>query len=564
MISHKIVAEKRSKKMANYTGKTEKYGNPLYLLVILSVLYAISFYNYLLFHALSEIASVAISFGIFAVVWTSRKYITNGYFLVVGIACFFVGAVDTLHMLSYKNMNVFGIDNPEISIQLWLVARFLGAFSFLVAAFFADKTVKTRLISIFYAVMTAVFLLAVFRWNVFPETFNEETGLTQFKKASEYAISLMLVLALVFLWKKGRYFDGKVVGVFSLALTLMIGSELVFTFYQTFTDNINLWGHQLKTASIYFVYIAIVEMGLLGPYRRMFEDLKKKEKSLRESEEKYRLLAELSPDAIVLHDKGEIIYANSSAGRILGADKTEDLFGKKMTDFVHKDYKDKIKGRMRALYDNKIIKVPFREMQFVRLDGSVVDVEVSGTLVEYGNRKLIQSIIRDITRRRETQKKIEYLSSHDFLTGLYNRFHFERMIANFSENKIAPVSVVVVDLDGLKKVNDTLGHSGGDRLIRNAAAVLSKTFRKEDIVARIGGDEFAILLPGTEEDEVLILLQRLMKNIDEENRIAGGSKLEFSYGFETARASEEISKRFRMADESMYKQKQEKKKRLLG
>lgn len=545
--------------MANYIEKNDSYGPILYLAIILSVLYLTSFYSYLLFHSLSEIASVAIAFGIFAVIWNSRKYINNGYFLVVGIAYLFIGAMDTLHMLSYENMGIFKGGGANLPTQLWLASRALTAFSFLIAPFFLERKTSMKTIALFYAVLSSALMLSIFYWHIFPDAFITGSGLTSFKKISEYAISLIFFLALFFLWRKKNFFDERVVRMLSVALALMIGSELIFTLYRTVTDGLNLLGHQLKIASAYFAYIALIEMGLLRPYRMMFEDLKEKERSLRESEERYRHLAELSPDAIVLHENGTIVYANSSAVRILGAGKPEDLLGKNMKGFVHGGYKDKIKGRMKALYANKIERVPLQEVQFVRLDGSIVDVEVSGSLVEYGEKKVIQSIIRDITERKNSQRKIEYLGSHDFLTGLYNRFHFERMIGRFLERKISPVSVVVVDLDGLKNINDKLGHQAGDKLIQSAASVLTETFRKNDIVARIGGDEFAILLPEIGEKEVGMLIERLMENVQKENHSSGELKLEFSYGVETAHRSEEIAQSFRTADESMYKQKQKKK-----
>ncbi|HLO25069.1 MAG TPA: GGDEF domain-containing protein [Geobacteraceae bacterium] len=160
---------------------------------------------------------------------------------------------------------------------------------------------------------------------------------------------------------------------------------------------------------------------------------------------------------------------------------------------------------------------------------------------------------------RKKEKELYHLSVHDTVTGLYNRTYFEAELARRAKGRKFPVSIIMADVDGLKQVNDTFGHHAGDRLMRAAAGVLRKAFRGEDVVARIGGDEFSILLGDTDQagaEEAVLRVKRLTA---QHNRDGSPNVLSLSMGTGTAYTNDALDKALMLADKRMYEEKAAKK-----
>jgi two-component system, cell cycle response regulator len=140
-----------------------------------------------------------------------------------------------------------------------------------------------------------------------------------------------------------------------------------------------------------------------------------------------------------------------------------------------------------------------------------------------------------------------HVSTHDSLTGLYNRAYFDAELLRVASGRCFPVSIIVVDLNGLKEVNDSRGHESGDRLIQQAAAVLRGAFRGGDVVARIGGDEFAVIMPSASEEVVQTTVVRVRRQVSDNN-----SELSMALGYAVAQTRHELKKALSLADERMY------------
>jgi diguanylate cyclase (GGDEF)-like protein/PAS domain S-box-containing protein len=172
--------------------------------------------------------------------------------------------------------------------------------------------------------------------------------------------------------------------------------------------------------------------------------------------------------------------------------------------------------------------------------------------------------IIDITERKEAEEKLRFISFHDALTGLYNRAYFEEEIARLEGSRQYPVSIIACDLDGLKQINDQFGHDAGDRAIKAAAKVLGlHTFRKEDVVARIGGDEFIVILPSVDLDQNPAIYDRINDGLDQFNKSDLDDDLyrpiSFSLGYAVVQEGESLKDGYKSADKAMYINKSKKK-----
>ena len=162
----------------------------------------------------------------------------------------------------------------------------------------------------------------------------------------------------------------------------------------------------------------------------------------------------------------------------------------------------------------------------------------------------------NITERKKMEEKLIFQSLHDSLTGLFNRTYFEERLRHIEEHPLEQVGIIVCDVDGLKFVNDTLGHSMGDKLLKLASSIIKKCFRKEDAVCRIGGDEFAVILPNANIVAVEQLCRKIKKAVEDYNLKNSELLLSLSVGF----AVDDTRKRtindiFKEADNNMYREK---------
>jgi diguanylate cyclase (GGDEF)-like protein/PAS domain S-box-containing protein len=217
---------------------------------------------------------------------------------------------------------------------------------------------------------------------------------------------------------------------------------------------------------------------------------------LEESEVRYRTLVELIPDAIWIHSGGKIVFANLAARNLFGATEPSHLLGTDALDRVPPQYRVQVLEGVHvdiAAAQGK----PRCALQLARLDGSLVEVEFFGCAIRFNDADSIMNVAHDITERREHEKAMEHQATHDLLTGLPNRALFLdrlRHAIKRAGRHGERVAVMFVDLDKFKGVNDTLGHSVGDELLRIVAAQLRLCVRDCDTVARFGGDEFVLLL----------------------------------------------------------------------
>lgn len=328
-------------------------------------------------------------------------------------------------------------------------------------------------------------------------------------------------------------------------------------------DNLRLANEELEAS---YEEIVATEEEL----KQKYEELKKTEEALRAAHQQLLDIIEFLPDAtfVVGNDK-KIIAWNKAMEEMTGLSK-KDMIGKGNYAYTVPFYGvprpglidlvlsgdmeiellyDHVERRGQTLYTEIFVPSLF--------EGNGAYIWVKTSPLFDSNRNLVGAIesIRDITERKLTEEQLKYLSQHDTLTKLFNRAYFEAEMGRFEEGGCNPTSIIVCDVDGLKLVNDTLGHEAGDNLLKAVARVLNKSFRGVDMVARIGGDEFAVLLPNCDIDAVKGACDRLRSLLNDYNSANPDIPLSLSIGFATKSDAVKLSEVFKEADNNMYREK---------
>jgi diguanylate cyclase (GGDEF)-like protein/PAS domain S-box-containing protein len=196
------------------------------------------------------------------------------------------------------------------------------------------------------------------------------------------------------------------------------------------------------------------------------------------------------------------------------------------------------------------------EVPLRRKDGGIILGNLHLWVVEEGGGRLLwlEGCIEDVTERTAMEEHLRYLCSHDALTGLYNRWYFEQALSQLKSNHQFPASLLFGDIDDLKCVNDHEGHLAGDEQLRRAARALVQGLRTDDIAARIGGDEFAVLLPRTDAATVEQIMHQVQHNLSTA-AMPGEIQPGMSFGIATAESPEELNVAVQRADQRMYSEK---------
>jgi diguanylate cyclase (GGDEF)-like protein/PAS domain S-box-containing protein len=283
-------------------------------------------------------------------------------------------------------------------------------------------------------------------------------------------------------------------------------------------------------------------------------DRKLAEQALINSEARHKAMTMNITDVIaILDQKGIIRYISPNI---------EYLFG-----FTPEEVIDQPAARLVHANDRKVILKKFIEllavdgllkhMEFEHLckNGSCKCVEL--TAINLFNNKDINGVLmnyHDVTFRKMKEREVIYLSYHDALTGLYNRAFFEEEIRRLDVPRQYPISLIIADINGLKVANDTLGHSYGDRLLGGFAGVIKSCLRKEDIIARWGGDEFIALLPRTTYDVAMQLCDRIKKQSND--KMIGHQAISVALGYATKDDENQCFMTIiKDAEDQMYKMK---------
>jgi diguanylate cyclase (GGDEF)-like protein/PAS domain S-box-containing protein len=299
---------------------------------------------------------------------------------------------------------------------------------------------------------------------------------------------------------------------------------------------------------------------LASEVERRTTELQTANQNLEESNQQLQLILDSAAEGVYGIDRSGIcMFCNLSSLQLLGYSSQDELLGKNMHAMIHHSRRD---GKPFSIEDCKI----FQSIQngegfeaedevFWRKDGTSFDVSYHA-YPQIRDGKVIGGVITfsDITERRQKEAQIQFLNCHDSLTGLSNRRCFEQQSQLFDVPGQLPLSVLFADINGLKMTNDIFGHAAGDELIKKTAAILRQSCRADDLIARVGGDEFIVLLPKTTPADAAKIVQRIREGFEQER--VSSIRCSISIGCDTKNhAGQSLQLVMANAENGMYKDK---------
>lgn len=281
------------------------------------------------------------------------------------------------------------------------------------------------------------------------------------------------------------------------------------------------------------------------------------ERELKRSEERFRKLFEEAPLGMAIFDalNGDIFQVNARYTEIIGKTKKE-LLSTNIKDFSYPEEAEEFQYKINLLNSKQITGFS-QYKRIIKSDCSVIWGKIIIALLnsqdEYSNPRLL-CMLEDVTDRKKAEEDILYLSYYDQLTGLYNRTFYVEELQRIDKEDNLPITLVMADVNGLKLTNDAFGHSAGDHLLRHVANTIREQCRAEDIIARIGGDEFILLLPRTGADQAEKLVERISASIAEDKTHPVVCSVSFGWAVKTE-PEEDLGKVYGNAEDRMYRRK---------
>ncbi len=371
--------------------------------VILYGLYQASEYNYLLFHCIIELFSVIIACGIFMIAWNSRSFLTNHFYLFLGIAYLFIGGLDLIHTLAYKNMIIFPGYAANVPSQFWISARYMEAASLVIAPLLIHKKINPHLIFFIYLLSYVVAILSIFVWAIFPDCLIESKGaLSTFKIYSEYIIISLLLLSAILLYFRKKDLDLPLFYLLLASIFITILAELAFTLYNNVFDQDNFLGHILKIISFYLIYNCLIKRSLINPYKSLFKQLAAAKENFKFSEEKYHSIFESSVIGIGMTDEnGNVIESNDAMFTMTGYSKKDMAQFNVMNLYERAEQRTELLNIIQRQGHVKDYKTRLRKK-----DGSIFWASISARFIKIKGKAVLITSCIDITNMMQAEKSL--------------------------------------------------------------------------------------------------------------------------------------------------------------
>lgn len=347
-------------------------------------------------------------------------------------------------------------------------------------------------------------------------------------------------------------------GVIFGSLTILILEEIVLVPLLKLSKDVSRIG-LTRNLSARVEAVGKNELSCLGrEINGMLSVIEQSQKDLEQNEKKFRLLAENAQDIIYrmqIVPQRKVEYVSPAVTKISGFSPDEHYNNPNL--FISMTHPDDAKNCKDMFAPGDNLTKPFM-VRWITKDKKTVWVEIRNVPIYDGDGALIaiEGIIRDITESKRMEERLKYFSLHDALTGLYNRNYYEEEMKRIETGRYDSVSVIICDLDGLKLINDTLGHERGDMLLKEVAKFIKQNIRKGDVVSRVGGDEFAVILPNITKKMTEEICTRIRQRIQLYGEKHSDIPLSVSMGYAIAESGPiSIANLFMEADNAMCREK---------
>ena len=367
----------------------------------LSALFLSGWYSFRLFQTLAELFSAIVCFSLLMLVWNSRRWMNNDYLFLLGIGWACTGVFDLLHTIAFLDKDIFVGSDPDLAIQLWIIARYIQSITLLMAPLFLDtygifKNRREWELDVFASsVLVTIVLLGIAFLGWFPTCYVEGIGFTPFKFASEIIIISLLCGSLGLLLYQRHHFEESLLWMLIITIGTAILSELMLF------DNLgNGWGtivgYGFKVITFYLVYLAIIRTGLQRPYDLVLRNLEQQERRYRQ------MFNEHSTIQVLINPvTGAIVQANPAAAQFYGypVDSLQHLNLAQINMLSPEQNLAWMQQARNRTSDHFIF-------QQRLASGAIRDVEVHATPIQVSGHDLLYSIIHDITERKRIEKEL--------------------------------------------------------------------------------------------------------------------------------------------------------------
>ncbi len=301
------------------------------------------------------------------------------------------------------------------------------------------------------------------------------------------------------------------------------------------------------------------EIGGIVIYTDIITQQKEMEAEIYREREQFKTTLLSVGDAIISTDKdGRISLMNNVAEKLTGWSQ-EEAYNEpleKVLNIINENTREYCENpAKKALALRKTVEMENHTILIAK-DGKEIPIEDSAALIKdrTGTITGVVIVFRDFTEKKEKQKEIEYLNLHDHLTGIYNRRYFEEELERLDVDSNLPLSVIVIDVNGLILINDAFGHNKGDEILIKSAQAIKNSLKADEIVSRVGGDEFSIILPKCGKNKVSKIIEKIKESIDKESE--EGIPFSLAIGFDTkVESKESMSEVLKKAESRMYTNK---------